>query len=319
MKLQIFAVLFAMTFAIEITTIQGANEFPRQIRDSRGPALADHHDSHSAKSVFRSNDQQKNGAGAHSAIGDRRDVHNNKNHAKSKSYFVPLIHHTNSKSDHFVVIPNAFRVINNNPHPDINDGKLVPWKTVVTEVNDKIDEEIDKKLKEDKKDIKEIEQIIKKDVEILKKVEKIESEILAPADAKKVAQMEEKIIDHINNQEKKVQDIKADEVKTTDLKELNKEVKEIKKEEAKAEAKAEAKKENEKSIAQIDAKIKEAIVLEIAEQKMAPKVIENIKAEIRKQEENRNANDDKNGDKNSITLLNKDNVINKIAVGATSG
>lgn len=259
MKLQAIALFLTATLAIEITNFLG---------DGRYPA------------------HQNINLAAHAQIQtqlDRRDYRQDTHHGshhdshRDHSIRIPLANYSSHDhhSDKFVVVKDAFRV-HHNYRRDPNDGKLVPWKTKVNYVEGKFDKEIDQKLNDDEKNIKETEKIIEKDVALLKEVEKIEEKKLTQEQGEKAAKIEEQIIDNINKEQKKVEDLKADKDLKNDLKEVANEVKEIKKEE---------KKEESQNI--FDAKIKEIIAIEEAQKKLAPKIIEQIQKEIRRDEENK--------------------------------
>jgi hypothetical protein len=187
--------------------------------------------------------------------------------------------------DNFITIPGAYRIHYHDKDPDVNDGKLVSWKTNVQEIAFEAEAKAEDKIWKDKKEIKDTEKSLKKNIQILKKVEKLESQPLDQNQAKKAAELEEKVIDQINKSEKKIDDLKADIKEAQLLKKTGEELEKIAKKEdtdKKEDAAAKPKSEGTK---QINEELKEKKALDEVQQKMASKVIAELKKELPRQNE----------------------------------
>lgn len=178
----------------------------------------------------------------------------------------------------YIVIPGAYRIHYHN-YNDSNDNKLVARKTEVQEIVHDVEDKADKKIEDDKKEIKNLNKILEKNVEILKTVENIESKPLDQKLAQKAAVLEEKVINEINKEQKKIDDLKSDIKETKILMETAETLEEIDKKAAKK-AEKNDKKPADEGAKQLDKEIEAKKVLEETQRKMAPKVIEELKKEL---------------------------------------
>ena len=278
MRIQIIALAIASTIAVQVAVSGNERDFPRYESPRRDNRPVYRNDSR-----YDNRDNQIRSGYEYREERVRDDY-------PDRQFF----------DDHFTIretpgngvfeTVKGFVVKNNKNQENSKDDKVERWTTNVVDITETANIPFvvvaDEKLKEEKKEVKEHEKIIKKDVELLKKVEKVESQPLNQEQAKKAAQLEEKIIDQINREQKKIGDIKADEQNLKNLKTITNEAAKINEQLTK---KAEAEKKDvpvDPVTAEFDRKMKLNLAFEQAQKHILPSLLKQLQKELRRETDN---------------------------------
>jgi hypothetical protein len=164
------------------------------------------------------------------------------------------------------------------PMGDVVEAKTTPEVPFATRA--------DERIREDKKEIKEAEKIVKKDIDLLKKIEKIESSPLGQKQALKAAQLEERVIDQINREQKRIEDLKADQRSKKDLKKIVEEATKIQEQLSKKTEAERSTTQVDPIVAEFERKMNSNLALEQAQKKLLPSLLSQMLMELRRKTDN---------------------------------